>query len=110
MPVQMMADKVSFASCLGYPMARNLRANMPKEDVLMVHDIDQGAVERFMDESGRDIVGGEKGGDESAGLGGAVEIGRSVREVAERCVSPQLEPYRFWPNGVIGKSLLMFGH
>ena len=69
-------------------MARNLRAKMPKEDVLVVHDIDRGVVERFVDESRNDgRVGEKKKKEESEWFGGGtVEVGRSVRELGERCV------------------------
>lgn len=55
---------------LGFPMATNLRARMPEKDLLVVHDINQDLVERFVDESGNRTV----------------EVGRDVRELAERCV------------------------
>ena len=76
-------------------MARNLRGKMPMEDILVVHDIDQGAVERFVDESRNDGRVGErkreKKKEESERLGGGtVEVGRSVRELGERCVCPSL--------------------
>ena len=64
-------------------MARNLRAKMPQEDVLVVHDIDQRVVEKFVDESGRAGEQEMKMGGESSGV---VEVGRSVREMGERCV------------------------
>ena len=53
-------------------MATNLRAKMPKEDLLVVHDIDQGVVEKFVNGSGKKR--------------GRIEVGRDVGELAERCV------------------------
>lgn len=51
-------------------MATNLRARMPEKDLLVVHDIDQDVAERFVSRSGNKTV----------------EVGRDVRELAERCV------------------------
>ena len=70
-------------------MARNLRAKMPKENTLVVHDINQDVVERFVDECGKDDSGGKKGGGEEAEVGGPVESGQSVGELAGKCVSPR---------------------
>ena len=59
-------------TCLGFPMANNLRAKMPEEDLLVVHDIDQDVVKKFVDGSG------EK----------RVEMESDVKALAERCVRP----------------------
>lgn len=53
----------------GYPMARNLRAKIPAEDTLFVHDVNIAATKKFLEENTR-----------------GVQIAQSVREVAENAV------------------------
>ncbi|KAF2143627.1 uncharacterized protein K452DRAFT_246885 [Aplosporella prunicola CBS 121167] len=53
---------------MGYPMAKNLRAKLPKEDTLVVHDINKDATSRLVKE-----VGGK----------GGVKVADTVRQVAE---------------------------
>lgn len=54
----------------GYPMARNLRAKIPAEDTLFVHDVNTAATKKFLEEH-------------PAG----VRVAENVREVAEKAVS-----------------------
>lgn len=35
---------------MGYPMARNLRSKLPKEDSFIVYDVNAGATQQFRDE------------------------------------------------------------
>lgn len=57
----------------GYPMARNLRAKIPPEDVLVIHDRNNEATRTFVDEVGDT---------------GGLEIANSPRQVAEKSVRP----------------------
>jgi 3-hydroxyisobutyrate dehydrogenase len=54
---------------IGYPMAKNLRAKIPSEDTLFVHDINTEATRRFLGENPN-----------------GVRIADNVREVAEKAV------------------------
>lgn len=53
----------------GYPMARNLRAKIPAEDTLFVHDVNTAATKQFLDEHPQ-----------------GVRVAENVREVAEKAV------------------------
>ncbi|GME24475.1 3-hydroxyisobutyrate dehydrogenase [Neofusicoccum parvum] len=53
---------------MGYPMAKNLRAKLPKEDTLVIHDINTAALSKFKQESGPQ----------------SVHVAENVREVAEK--------------------------
>ncbi|KAB2579267.1 putative 3-hydroxyisobutyrate dehydrogenase [Lasiodiplodia theobromae] len=53
---------------MGYPMARNLRAKIPKEDSLVVHDVNTTATSNFAKEVGPQ----------------GIHVAESVREVAEK--------------------------
>jgi hypothetical protein len=57
----------------GYPMARNLRAKIPAEDTLFVHDVNTAATKKFLEEHPE-----------------GVRVADSVREVAEKAVSSHL--------------------
>lgn len=61
------ADEVRVA--VGYPMAKNLRAKMPKEDTLFIRDRNTEIMAKFVDE-----------------VGNGVEVANSAREVAEKSV------------------------
>lgn len=61
------ADRVGVA--VGYPMAKNLRAKMPKEDTLFIRDRNTEIMAKFVDE-----------------VGNGVEVAKSAREVAEKAV------------------------
>ncbi len=61
------ADRVGVA--VGYPMAKNLRAEMPKEDTLFIRDRNTEIMAKFVDE-----------------VGNGVEVAKSAREVAEKSV------------------------
>jgi 3-hydroxyisobutyrate dehydrogenase len=54
----------------GFPMARNLRAKLPADDVLFVQDVNKEASSKFLEENPT-----------------GVRIADSVREVAEKSVS-----------------------
>lgn len=54
-------------------MARNLRAKIPAEDTLFVHDVNTAATERFIEEHPQGVT-----------------VAKSVREVAENAVSTYL--------------------
>ena len=66
-------------------MAKNLRAKIPAEDTLLVHDRDEKAVAQFVKEIGIAAAGT---GRSDKGMG--IEVISSPREVAERSVSSQL--------------------
>lgn len=51
-------------------MAKNLRAKLPKEDTLVIHDINTAALSKFKQESGSQ----------------SVHVAENVREVAEKSV------------------------
>lgn len=53
---------------MGYPMAKNLRAKLPKDDTLVIHDVNTNATANFTKEIG------QKG----------VHVAENVREVAEK--------------------------
>ena len=70
---------------LGYPMAKNLRAKLPATDNLIIHDKNTEATSNFVKEMGlaaSNARAGEKGFN--------IDIASSVRDVAERSVSPAL--------------------
>ncbi|KAF1846681.1 uncharacterized protein K460DRAFT_367423 [Cucurbitaria berberidis CBS 394.84] len=52
---------------MGYPMARNLRAKIPAEDTLFVHDVNTAATKKFLEENPH-----------------GVRVADNVREVAEK--------------------------
>ncbi|KAK7703506.1 hypothetical protein SLS57_010945 [Botryosphaeria dothidea] len=56
---------------MGYPMAKNLRAKLPKDDTLVIHDVNTNATANFTKEIG------QKG----------VHVAENVREVAEKSSS-----------------------
>ena len=56
-------------------MARNLRMKLPKDDLLIIQDINRSATEKFLEETGKN--------DASAN----VSIALSAQEVAEKSVS-----------------------
>lgn len=60
---------------LGYSMAKNLRAKVPAEDTLFIHDVNTAACQKFLEEH-------------STG----VQVADNVREVAEKAVSSSLLP------------------
>jgi 3-hydroxyisobutyrate dehydrogenase-like beta-hydroxyacid dehydrogenase len=60
---------------VGYPMARNLRAKIPVEDTLFVHDVNTAATQKFLDEHPQ-----------------GVRVASNVREVAEKAVCVTLLP------------------
>jgi 3-hydroxyisobutyrate dehydrogenase-like beta-hydroxyacid dehydrogenase len=53
----------------GYPMAKNLRAKIPAEDTLFVHDVNTAATKKFLEEHPQ-----------------GVRVAKNVREVAENAV------------------------
>jgi hypothetical protein len=55
---------------IGYPMAKNLRAKIPVEDTLFVHDVNTAATKKFLEEHPQ-----------------GVQVTANVREVAEKAVS-----------------------
>jgi hypothetical protein len=71
------AHMISLTSLLGYSMAKNLRAKIPAEDTLFIHDVNAAATQKFLEESPK-----------------GVRIAKNVREVAENAVStcPPLIP------------------
>ena len=81
----------SFADQLlvGYNMAKNLRAKIPADDTLIVHDVNEEATKRFVAEAQETA--------QNAGLGNSknrVEIANNAREVAEKSVSVNLFHWR----------------
>lgn len=68
----------------GYPMAKNLRAKIPAEDTLFVHDVNTAATKQFLEEHPQ-----------------GVRVADNVREVAEKAVCIHLViplPRRFVMN------------
>lgn len=63
-------------------MAKNLRAKIPASDTLIVRDVNQDAMTRFVEES-QEIARSSGAG---AGVG-RVEVAENAREVAEKSVS-----------------------
>lgn len=64
---------------IGYPMAKNLRAKLPKNDTLVVHDVNTKATASFANEVGQQ----------------GVHVAADVREVAEKSVRhslPDIQP------------------
>lgn len=59
-------------------MARNLRAKIPAEDTLFVHDVNIAATKQFLEENPQ-----------------GVRVADSVREVAEKAVSLHLFSFPF---------------
>jgi hypothetical protein len=69
----------------GYPMAKNLREKLSKDDTITIFDVNDTATQKFVEE-----------------VGGNVTIAKTVREVAEQTVrftltrgrdeSPSLDP------------------
>lgn len=59
----------------GYPMARNLRAKIPAEDTLFVHDVNTAATKQFLEEHPQ-----------------GVRVAENVREVAEKAVCISKSP------------------
>ncbi len=57
---------------MGYPMARNLRSKIPREDSLMVYDVNSQSTKSFKEE-----IGAREG----------VEVARDLSQVVEQCVS-----------------------
>ena len=66
----------------GYPMARKLRENMPKSYALLILDVNDQALIRFI-EHFKDAAEGGKADSESM----KVEIAKNARDLAERSVS-----------------------
>ena len=66
---------------LGYPMANNLRAKIPASDVIVIHDVDRGTVNRFVAEA--DVA---RASCKDAEGGGRVEVADSPRQIGERSV------------------------
>ncbi len=60
----------AWLTCAGFPMAKNLRAKLPKEDTLYIQDVNPAATERFM----------------STELDENVTVASSPRELAENAV------------------------
>ena len=56
------------SQCAGYPMAKNLRAKIAESDTMFIHDVNPATTEQFAKEVGN------------------VEIGKNVRDVAEKTV------------------------
>ena len=63
-------------------MATNLRAKLPPGDILLIHDLNKAATEKFVQEVG--IAAAGTGGE---GKSKAVEVVTDAREAAERSVS-----------------------
>lgn len=59
----------------GYPMARNLRAKIPVSDTLVVHDVNEEAMRKLVDEAKA-----------AGGNAQVVEITDSPRALAEKAV------------------------
>lgn len=64
---------------MGYNMARNLRAKIPASDTLIIRDVNQDAMTRFVEES-QEVARSSGAGAEV----GRVEIAGNAREVAEK--------------------------
>lgn len=62
-------DLAKANSSPGFPMAKNLRAKIPAEDVLFIQDINKAATSKFLEENPS-----------------GVRIADSVREIAEKSV------------------------
>lgn len=67
---------------VGYNMARNLRAKIPASDTLIIRDVNEDSVKRFLAES-REVARSSGAGAEV----GRVEVAENAREVAEKSVS-----------------------
>jgi hypothetical protein len=68
----------------GYPMARNLRARIPASDTLVVHDVNEEAMRKLVDEVKA-----------AGGNAQAVEITDSPRALAEKAVRFASYPFNF---------------
>ena len=64
----------------GYPMANNLRAKIPAEDTLFVHDVNTAATKKFLEEHPQ-----------------GVRVASNVREVAEKAVR-YAPPFSYCPR------------
>ncbi len=71
MSEQSRARADEYGVIVGYPMAKNLRAKIPKEDTLSINDRNTEATANFVKE-----------------MGAGVEVAKSPREVAEKSVGP----------------------
>lgn len=56
---------------IGYNMAKNLRQKIPKEDTLIIQDVNKAATEKFVTEF----------------PGASIVVAKDAREVAEKAVS-----------------------
>ena len=61
-------------------MAKNLRANIPASDTLVVHDRNADATARFVQE-----------------VGAGIEVAESPKKVAQKSVRPPFLPYTLHP-------------
>lgn len=70
---------------MGRPMARTLRAGLPRATVMYVYDVSPGAMDAFVRACAAERIGA--GGEEKEGGGGARVVPcASCREVGERSV------------------------
>lgn len=72
---------------MGRPMARTLRAGLPRATVLYVYDVSPGAMDACVRACAAERIGAGGGGEEKEGGGGARVVPcASCREVGERSV------------------------
>jgi len=68
-----MISNVELTACVGYAMAKNLRAKIPAEDTLFVQDINAATSQKFLQDNAH-----------------GVRVAANVREVAEKAVRTSL--------------------
>lgn len=84
-------DLVSILIVAGYHMAKNLRAKIPAEDILMVRDVNPDTAQRFAEEARQEA---KKNGAKDDTW--KVEVAESARDVAENSVSFGFLVRLFW--------------
>lgn len=72
-------------------MAKNLRAKIPASDTLIVRDVNEDVMKRFVAEARETAQSNGAGANE-----GQVEIAQSAREVAEKSVSGCSSGFPAW--------------
>ena len=66
----------------GYNMAKNLRAKIPETDTLLIRDVNEESMSRFVKEA-REVARSSGAGDDTS----EVLVAQTARELAEKSVS-----------------------
>ena len=74
-------------------MATNLRAKIPAEDTLIVHDVNEAATKRFQEEVG---IAAKAAG--APGKGTGIQIATSLQDLAVRSVCYSMQHFRVASN------------